>query len=71
MMSYYYYVNDQFDDALSTALMALPLCEKCSDDELLADCVNNIGILYQRKGLFGQAISYMERVYKLDLKSKN
>ena len=51
--------------------MALPLCEKCSDDELLADCVNNIGILYQRKGLFGQAISYMERVYKLDLKSKN
>lgn len=33
MMSYYYYVNDQFDDALSTALMALPLCEKCSDDE--------------------------------------
>ena len=71
MMSYYYYVNDQFDDALSTALMALPLCEKCSDDELLADCVNNIGILYQRKGLFGQAISYMERVYKLDLKAKN
>lgn len=71
MMSYYYYVNDQFDDALSTALMALPLCEKCSDDELLADCINNIGILYQRKGLFGQAISYMERVYKLDLKEKN
>ena len=51
MMSYYYYVNDRFDDALSTALMALPLCERCSDDELLADCVNNIGILYQRKGL--------------------
>ena len=53
------------------ALMALPLCEKSNDDNLLADCINNIGILYQRKGLFGQAINYMERVYKLDLKAKD
>lgn len=71
MMSCYYYIKNQFDDALSMALMALPLCEKSNDDNLLADCINNIGILYQRKGLFGQAINYMERVYKLDLKAKD
>lgn len=71
MMSYHFYINDQFDDALSTALIALPLCEKTSNEQLLADCINNIGILYQRKGLFGQAINYMERVYKLDLKAKD
>ena len=57
MMSCYYYIKNQFDDALSMALMALPLCEKSNDDNLLADCINNIGILYQRKGLFGQAIN--------------
>ena len=28
MMSCYYYIKNQFDDALSMALMALPLCEK-------------------------------------------
>lgn len=71
MMSCYYYIKNQFDDALSMALMALPLCERSNDDNLLADCINNIGILYQRKGLFGQAINYMERVYKLDLKAKD
>lgn len=71
MMSYYFYINDKFDDALSTALIALPLCEKSGDEQLLGDCINNIGIFYQRKGLFGQAITYMERVYKLDLKAKD
>lgn len=57
MMSYYFYINDKFDDALSTALIALPLCEKSGDELLLGDCINNIGIFYQRKGLFGQAIT--------------
>lgn len=71
MMSCWYFANDKFDEALSVALMALPLCEKCDDETLLGDCINNIGIIYQRKGMFGQAITYMERVYRLDLKSKN
>lgn len=71
MMSYYYYASDRFDNALSTALMALPLCEKTNDNELLAECINMIGIVYQRKGFFGQAITYMERVYRLDLASND
>ena len=71
MMSYYFYINDKLDDALSTALIALPLCEKSGDEQLLGNCINNIGVFYQRKGLFGQAITYMERVYNLDLKSKD
>lgn len=71
MMSYRYYASDRFDDALSTALMALPLCEKTDDKELLAECINMIGIVYQRKGFFGQAITYMERVYRLDLASND
>lgn len=28
MMSCWYFANDKFDEALSVALMALPLCEK-------------------------------------------
>lgn len=55
MMSCWYFANDKFDEALSVALMALPLCEKCDDETLLGDCINNIGIIYQRKGMFGQA----------------
>lgn len=46
MMSCWYFANDKFDEALSVALMALPLCEKCDDETLLGDCINNIGIIY-------------------------
>lgn len=71
LMTYYYMCQDKYDEALATGLTALPLCEKAKDNELLADCLNNLGIIYQRKGLFGQAIFYMEQVYKMDLQSKD
>ena len=71
MMTYYYMCQDRYDEALAAGLTALPLCEKAKDNELLADCLNNLGIIYQRKGLFGQAIYYMEKVYKMDLQSKD
>lgn len=68
MMAYKYLSEDKFDEALEAGLKALPLCEESGDEELLGNCLNTLGVTYQRKGLFGMAISYMERVYQIDLK---
>ncbi len=68
MCSRYMELED-YDAALECALSLLPLREKAADPGKLADCLNELGVICQRKGLLGQAISYMERVYRLDLAS--
>lgn len=68
MMAYKYLSEDKFDEALEAGLKALPLCEDADDADLLGNCLNTLGVIYQRKSLFGMAISYMERVYQIDLK---
>lgn len=71
MMTYYYMCKELYEEALTAGLTALPLCEKVKDNELLVGCLNNLGIIYERKGLFGQAIYYMKKVYKVNLQSKD
>lgn len=61
--------DNRFDEAYALGLQALGASEKCGDESLLADCLNNLGVICQRKGLFEQAIGYMRQVYEIDCKS--
>lgn len=70
-MCYHYMDREDFDAALDCAMVLLPILEADGDKEKLADCLNELGVICQRKGLLGQAISYMERVYTLDCESGN
>lgn len=69
-MTNHLYFSHSFDSAYATGLRALVECGKYSDVTLLSECLNTLSVICQRKGLFEQAISYMERVYKID-KAKN
>ncbi len=65
-MTAHLFFGNRFDEAYSLGLSALLESEKAGNEMLVSECLNNLGIICQRKGLFGQAISYMERVYETD-----
>ncbi len=65
-MTAHLFFGNRFDEAYELGLNALLESEGTGDEKLVAECLNNLGIICQRKGLFEQAISYMERVYEID-----
>lgn len=65
-MTTHLFFGNRFDEAYELGLNALLESERADDEKLVAECLNNLGIICQRKGLFEQAISYMERVYEID-----
>ncbi len=69
-MTNHLYFSHSFESAYTMGLRALVECGRYSDVTLLSECLNTLGVICQRKGLFEQAISYMERVYKID-RAKN
>lgn len=68
-MTLHLFYSNRFDEAWALGLQALGASEQCGDELLLGDSLNSLGVICQRKGLFEQAIEYMQRVYEIDRKN--
>ena len=67
--SEYYYDQQQYDQAKSYGLKALPLCEANGSSEMLGNCLNVLAITYIRMSDSQHAALYAKRCYELDLQS--
>lgn len=65
-MSTHLMQENRFDESYALGIKALFESENAGDEMLASECLNNLGIICQRKGLFSQAISYLERLYEID-----
>lgn len=65
-MTNHLFYQSRFDEAYQLGVDALLKSENVGEVSLISECLNTLGIICQRKGLFEQALSYMKRVYALD-----
>ena len=65
-MTNHLFYQSRFDEAYQLGVDALLKSENIGEVSLISECLNTLGIICQRKGLFEQALSYMKRVYALD-----
>ncbi len=65
----YYYSKQNYELCCDYGEKALPLCDKFSDKEMKADCLNLMAIVNIRRAKYGAAADYAEQCYKLDLES--
>ncbi len=65
----YYYDQQQYEQAKSYGLQALPLCEANGSSEMLGNCLNVLAITSIRMSDSQQAAVYAKRCYELDLQN--
>ena len=65
----YYYAYQEYQQAAFYASKSLPLFQKASDNEGLANCLNLLAITHIRLSEFQKAAEHAMHCYKLDMKS--
>lgn len=65
----YFYEEQHYNDAVTYALKALPLCQVGNDRTIEADCLSLLAISHIRLAEYQNAAKYAKQCYELDRKS--
>src|SRR6185436_10740697 len=70
LMGGVYFYQDQYDSSIICFYRSLRLSEQLRDSALIASCINNLGLSYNKLGSYPEALQYLLRALNLKTRIK-